>query len=359
MRARDPLAAALLLMSAWTVAMAAFAFFAIRGAASAVGDSLRHLPEASATVSPQLTEVVVESGSLAADIVDLLVERGVVEDTRRLELLLDLSGAAAELRAGRYEFPTPAPASEVIRKLSLGLTSERLLAIPEGRRLEELGEIVANAEIATESEWAEALARPRDRPFLASRPEGASLVGYLLPASFATTPDTTADELVDQMLDAFAEQVTPDLIAEAEAQGLTLHEVLTLASIVEREAVVPEERPTVASVFRNRYELGMPLQADPTVQFAIANEESVAEYGWWKQELTIDDLAFDSPYNTYVYPGLPPGPIANPGIDAIIATIRPAETDYLYFVAMGDGSHAFAETLEEHNANVERYLGPR
>ena len=359
MRARDPLTIALLLMAAWTVAIAAFALVSIRGASGAVGDSLRELPESSATVSAQLTEIVIESGSVGADIVETLVERGVIEDTRRLELLLDFSGAAAELRAGRYEFPTPAPAAEVIRKLSLGLTSELLLAIPEGRRLEELGEIVTDAEVATESEWTEALATPRDRAFLASRPEGSDLLGYLLPASFATTPDTTADELVDAMLDTFAEQVTPELIAEAEAQGLTLHEVLTLASIVEREAVVPEERPTVASVFRNRLELGMPLQADPTVQYAITNEESVAEYGWWKQELTIDDLAFDSPYNTYVYAGLPPGPIANPGIDAIIATIRPADTNYLYFVATGDGSHAFAETLEEHNANVERYMGPR
>lgn len=359
MRTRDPLTIALLLTAVWTVAVAAFAFVAIRGAAGAVGDSLRGPVEPSAAVSPQLTEVVIESGSLGADIVETLVERGIIEDTRRLELLLDFSGVAAELRAGRYEFPTPAPAAEVIRKLSLGLTSELLLAIPEGRRLEELGEIVEDAEIATETEWAAALAAPRERPFLASRPEGADLLGYLLPASFATTPDTTADELVNAMLDTFAEQITPDLIAEAEAQGMTLHEVLTLASIVEREAVVPDERPTVASVFRNRLELGMPLQADPTVQYAIASEESVAEYGWWKQELTIDDLAFDSPYNTYLYAGLPPGPIANPGIDAIIATIRPADTDYLYFVAMGDGSHAFAETLEEHNANVERYMGPR
>jgi len=359
MRARDPLTTALLLVAAWTVGVVAFALVAIRGASGAVGDSFRTLPEVSATVSPQLTEVVIESGSLGADIIETLVDRGVIEDTRRLELLLAFRGVAAELRAGRYEFPTPAPASEVIRKLSLGLTSELLLAIPEGRRLEELGALVETAEVATEAEWAQALAAPHDRPFLASRPEGADLLGYLLPASFATTPDTTAEELVEAMLDTFGEQVTPDLIAEAEAQGLTLHEVLTLASIVEREAVVAEERPTVASVFRNRLTLGMPLQADPTVQFAIASEESVAEYGWWKQELTIDDLAFDSPYNTYVYAGLPPGPIANPGIDAIVATIRPADTNYLYFVAMGDGSHAFAETLEEHNANVERYMGPR
>jgi UPF0755 protein len=133
-------------------------------------------------------------------------------------------------------------------------------------------------------------------------------------------------------------------------------QVVALAGIVEREAVVAAERPIIASVFQNRLREGIALQADPTVQYAITEDSaSVALYGYWKAELTVDDLAFDSLYNTYVYAGLTPGPIANPGLDAIQSVIRPAQTQFLYFVAKGDGTHAFAETLDEHLANIERY----
>ena len=123
--------------------------------------------------------------------------------------------------------------------------------------------------------------------------------------------------------------------------------------------LLADERPLIASVFLNRLEAGIALYADPTVQFAITEgiEERPAG-GWWKRELTIEDLAFDSSYNTYIVAGLPPGPIASPGLGAILAVLRPASTDYLYFVAKGDGSHAFAETLAEHEANVERYIQP-
>jgi UPF0755 protein len=139
---------------------------------------------------------------------------------------------------------------------------------------------------------------------------------------------------------------------------MTLHEVLTLASIIEREAVVPEERPVMAQVFLSRLELGMPLEADPTVQYALANErENVAEYGYWKQGLTAEDYEIMSPYNTYVEPGLPPAPISNPRLDSINAVLDPAGTNYLYFVAKEDGSHAFAETLDEHLQNIELFGG--
>jgi UPF0755 protein len=134
--------------------------------------------------------------------------------------------------------------------------------------------------------------------------------------------------------------------------------VLTLASIVEREAQVPDERPIIAGVFLKRLRRGMPLEADPTVQYALGNDPaSVARYGYWKQDLTQTDLEVDSPYNTYRNTGLPQGPICNPGLDSIQGVIEPAETDYLYFVARADGSHVFAETLEEHLSNIEQYGG--
>ena len=160
------------------------------------------------------------------------------------------------------------------------------------------------------------------------------------------------------MLAAFDQHYQESISAPLAASGLTLLDAVTLASIVEREAVLPEERALIAAVFLNRLELGIALQADPTVQYAITiGFDEEPEDGWWKLELTLDDLALESPYNTYVGAGLPPGPIASPGLGAIQAVMRPADTDFLYFVARGDGSHVFAETLEEHNANVAEFLG--
>jgi UPF0755 protein len=158
------------------------------------------------------------------------------------------------------------------------------------------------------------------------------------------------------MLQAFQDNLTPDIKPAAEGMGLTLHEVVTLASIIEREAVVPEERPVMAQVFLSRLRQGIPLEADPTVQYAIAEDPSVVkEFGYWKQELTRADLEYDSPYNTYANEGLPPGPICSPRLESMAAVAHPAATSYLYFVAKGDGSHAFASTLQEHLENIQRY----
>jgi UPF0755 protein len=159
------------------------------------------------------------------------------------------------------------------------------------------------------------------------------------------------------MLDNFDRRFAPEMRAEATRRGLTIHQVVTLAAIVEREAVVAAERPRIAGVFLNRLQRGMKLQADPTVQYAVAgpSPSRLAE-SYWKQGLTPLDLGVDSPYNTYRYDGLPPGPIANPGLASIRAVLEPEQTDYLYFVAKPDGSHAFARTLREHDDNVARYL---
>jgi UPF0755 protein len=165
-----------------------------------------------------------------------------------------------------------------------------------------------------------------------------------------------AEEVVETFLEAFDQNLSLDLRGEATTAGLSLHTVVTIASIVEREAMMPEERPIIAQVFLKRLLLGQILAADPTVQYALANDPaSVESYGYWKQELTEADLSVVSPYNTYLNRGLPRGPIANPGLDAITAVIRPADTNYFYFVAKPDGSHAFAETLEEHLQNIDKY----
>lgn len=357
MRLRDPLTLALALMALYAVGVVAVFALGLSGpAAGPDGD------EAAATIRPVAgtAQLIVEPGETAEEIAAQLYERGVITDVRRFFTLLDYTGAAAELSAGCYVFPLGTPATEVIRRLQEGDTDEELLPIPEGLRLEEVGERVVEAGLATPAQWEAALSGPRPEAILEDRPEGADLLGYLFPASYDLGCDErpTAEQLVTEMIATFAERVPPELVAEAEAQGLSLHQLLTLAAVVEKEGIMAEELPVIAAVFLNRLQLGMALQADPTVQFAVASERD-GEEGWWPA-LSLEDKELDSPYNTYVYPDLPPGPIANPGIDAIRAVIDSAETTYLFFVATCDGSdrHAFAETLDEHSANVARCQNP-
>ena len=299
----------------------------------------------------------VEPGVSGAEIAGALAAAGVIGHEREFTILLEYTGAATELRAGRYEFARGTPASEVLRRMREGAVDEELLQIPEGMRLEEIGELLEAAGFATREQWAAALANPPRHPALSGLREGASLLGYLLPASYPRERVSTAEELVVAMLDALEAQLSAGLRTEIEAGELTLHGLLTLASIVEKEAVVADEQPQIAAVLLNRLAAGVALDVDPTVQFAAASRDSGAR-GWWPQ-IFEQDLEYDSLYNTYLYPDLPPGPIANPGIGAIIATLRPAESDYFYFVARCDGSdrHDFAVTLEAHSANVARCHG--
>ena len=369
MRPRDPLAFTYALLAAWSLLVAALLVGALRDTQSGIaadvaadGDAPVAIRGGPALDADPIT-VEIPPGSGADAIAAQLVRRGVLGEEARFRTLLGYSGVGPQLRAGRYEFPPGTPATEVIRQLRLGLTDEVLIVVPEGLRVEEVGELVVAAGIARREGWEAALAATgrgsRPEAFLRARPDGASLTGYLFPASYPLRDETTAADLLDAMFDAFEAALTPALAADVASSGLTLHEVLTLAAIVEREAVLREEQPIVASVFLNRLADGIKLDADPTVQFAITQGlDAAPPEGWWKRELTLDDLAFESPYNTYVTAGLPPGPIASPGLGAIRAVLRPAETSFLFFVATGDGSgsHDFAETLEEHEANVARYL---
>ncbi|MSQ29716.1 MAG: endolytic transglycosylase MltG [Dehalococcoidia bacterium] len=310
---------------------------------------------AEAQTAPALP-FVVEPSTPPETIAAALRDAGVLTDAWRFQLLIGLTETGRDLRAGCYLFAPATPASEVLRRLRGGITASQLLAIPEGRRLEEVAAIIERAGIGTRAQWAAALASAPMASLPSPPPPGASLLGYLLPASYPVQCKVSTEQMVSAMIEAFTAQVSSKVIADARARGLSLHQLLTLASIVEREAVLKEEQPVIASVFLNRLRLGMPLQADPTVQFALAEANPPGPTGvWWKTALTDVDLRIASPYNTYRNPGLPPGPIANPGINAIIAVANAASTDYLYFVAKGDSSHVFSRTLDEHNANVARY----
>jgi UPF0755 protein len=197
---------------------------------------------------------------------------------------------------------------------------------------------------------AEFVAAAGDARLIASLDPGAhDLEGYLFPDTYALPRRATAAQLVTRMVAGFEKVLTPELRAEAAARGLSVHALVTLASIIEKETGNTEERPLVAAVYSNRLKTGMGLQCDPTVIFALDR------VGRYTGNLTREDLHFDSPYNTYRYAGLPPGPIASPGRASLEAAAHPADAPYLYFVSRNDGTHAFASTLAEHNHNVFEY----
>jgi UPF0755 protein len=180
-------------------------------------------------------------------------------------------------------------------------------------------------------------------------PAAPDLEGYLFPETYALPRGVPASRLIATMVDRFLAIYTDDLRQSAEAQGLATRQVVTLASLVEKETGKAEERPLVAAVYRNRMKIGMGMQADPTVVYALQKA------GRYDGNIRREDLQFDSPYNTYKYAGLPPGPIASPGKASLEAALAPAEVPYIYFVSRNDGSHVFAETLAQHNANVHEY----
>ncbi|GBD13162.1 Endolytic murein transglycosylase [bacterium HR24] len=301
----------------------------------------------------------VREGESVTDIAERLQARGIIASSLQLRTLVALLGYEGLIQAGTYEFSAGSSALEVAQRLRHGRFATVVVRVIEGWSLAEIARAVeqAGAANALDFELA-AVAGPyrSEFQFLEDLPPDSSLEGYLFPATYIFPRSVTPEEMVRAMLTKMDQVFTQEMRQEAMSRGLTMHDVLTLASIVEREVASPPERPIVAQVFLRRLRIGMPLEADPTVQYALAqNPLNVERYGFWKAPLTAQDLQVDSPYNTYRRRGLPPGPIASPGLDSIMAVIRPADTNYLYFVAKGDGTHAFAETLAEHLRNVAIY----
>jgi UPF0755 protein len=304
-------------------------------------------------------DFTVREGDSTSVVADRLQAAGLIENALVFRLMAEMEDATGRLTAGEYDLSPSMRPSEILEILVEGRTRPaETVTIPEGWRIEEVAERLAERGIGSADRFME-LARDY-RPAggaAASRPPGASLEGYLFPNTYSFTKRTTVDDMLEQMIQEFEAQLTPEMRRKAEMLGMSTHQIVTLASIIEREAVVPAERALMAGVFYNRLEMGMMLQTDPTVQYALASADHSAreQFGWWKRDLTFSDLQLDSPYNTYRNTGLPPGPICNPGLASLLAAVEPASTDYLFFVARPDGSHAFSTTLEEHHENVLRY----
>ncbi|NOZ27728.1 MAG: endolytic transglycosylase MltG [Chloroflexi bacterium] len=321
-------------------------------------DLLRPAAETDAVV-----RFTVAPGETATQIADRLEQEGLITDADLFRLYIRHEGIDAKLEAGEFELSPGMTIPEIAQALQQARAREVVVTVQEGLRAEEVAELLEQSEV-TDGDAFLALVRSGDPvsaglgnyDFLADRPTGASLEGYLFPDTYRFPMHAQPAEILRIFLDNFDRRVTPELRQEAANRGLSLYTVLTLASIVEREAALPEERPIIASVYLNRLEKGMYLNADPTVQYAMGYQPDTGQ--WWKSPVTLEEYSsVVSPYNTYLNPGLPPGPICSPGLSAIEAVIRPAETDYLYFVATGDGGHVFARTLEEHKANIKRYQG--
>lgn len=297
----------------------------------------------------------VEPGENAATIAAALEEAGLISDAQLFRWLLRYRRADQSLEAGTFQLNRAMTMDEIIVALQQGRLEEISVTIPEGWRAEQVAAALEEQGLFPAAEYLAVVHDPHrfDYDFLSDLPSGATLEGFLFPDTYRVVKEqVTPESFVRMQLETFNQRLSPELRRAAQEQGMTLFQAVTLASIVEREAVVAEERSLIAGVFINRWQDGMLLNADPTVQYALGRQAGQ----WWKRPLLLEDLEVESPYNTYKVPGLPPGPICNPGADALRATITAPPTDYYFFVARGDssGTHVFAKTFEEHQQNVAR-----
>jgi UPF0755 protein len=266
-----------------------------------------------------------------------LKEAGIIEDPRIFEIVARVKGVAHQLRAGKYAFPERASYHDVVKILAEGRAEFVRVTIPEGLTIRQIAALLSE-KIGLDS--ARFVQQANDTSFIRKLglPDP-SLEGYLFPETYNFHFTTTEEQALRALVQQFHNHITDSIRARVEESGLSLREVVTLASIIEGEAILDSERTIISAVYHNRLRRGMLLQADPTIQYIIPDRP---------RRLLKRDLEIDSPYNTYLYPGLPPGPINNPGWKSIEAALYPDTVDFLYFVARGDGSHAFSRTMSQH-----------
>jgi len=290
----------------------------------------------------------IAKGSGASSIARQLEAAGLIRSAPALEIYLAYSGLGRKLKAGAFELAPTMSGIEMTERIAAGQTGSRKITVPEGLRLEQIAERVADSGLATADELLAAATSESVAGQVEFDLPDTDLEGYLLPETYEFALDVDARQIVVRMVrELEIEFVTPNAEAIA-ASKLNLHEIITLASLVEREARVDDERAIIAGVLTNRLAIGMKLQCDATVQYALDEH---------KPRLTFEDLKVESPYNTYLHEGLPPGPIAAPGIASLEAALHPAKTDALFYVARPDGRHVFTRTYAEHLAAIREIRG--
>ena len=297
---------------------------------------------------------VVELGESPQTVSAHLEEMGLIKDPELFRRMVQYWGADQSIQAGVYSLKPSMTMEEIMHELWHGRMSTVMLTIPEGWRVEQIAAALEEAQVVSAEEFMQAVHLWRDDyEFLQDRPaeSAVTMEGFLFPDTYQLPLHAEPSQVLDIMLQNWDRRVSPELREKAQERGLTLYEVVTMASIIEREAAIPEERPVIAGVYYNRLEQGILLQADPTVQYAMGYD---AESGSWWEDITQEHYSsVESPYNTYLHLGLPPGPICNPGLAAIEAALEPEDNNYLFFIHVGDGHHVFAETYEEHLRNYE------
>jgi len=290
-------------------------------------------------------EFVIERGESARGILDRLAEVGLLPNATLARLYLVYALGDPALKAGEYAIPSPATADEIFDRLARGDVVLHQATIIEGLTLEETAEQLATQGFGDYDAFVALMRSPQ--PIADLDPRAETLEGYLFPDTYSFPRGVSAGEIVDTLVATF--RLNLDRALSGAPSPPDLRELVILASIVEKEALLDGERPIIAGVYRNRLDQGIGLYADPTIIFALK------QLGTWDGDIRRRDLELDSPYNTYRYPGLPPGPICSPGLASLQAAAAPAQVPFLYFVSRNDGSHVFARTLGEHNRNVDEW----
>jgi len=292
----------------------------------------------------RMAKVVIPKGSTSSEVARLLAEGKVLQHPLVFRMLILGTMTGKRLKFGEYSFPEPPSAVEIWKKLFRGEVTRYSVTIPEGSNLYDIAKILGDVDLVDPEKFLQTAASPDVLGRLGI--PGVTAEGFLFPDTYLFEKSMSAEDILEAMARQFHRKVLPEWEVRAREMGFSLLQFVTIASIVEKETGVEEEKPIVSAVIRKRISLRMPLQMDPTVIYGLKR---------FGEELTKKDLQTPSPYNSYLNRGLPPGPIANPGISALKAALFPADTDYLYFVSRNDGSHKFSRTLREHNEGVTSY----
>jgi UPF0755 protein len=301
-------------------------------------------PVVESAQQPPAQLVIIPEGSSYQQAASLLKREHLIRSRMAFILLGKFKAADRRIHPGEYELNAAMSAGDILNKLLAGRVVLHPITIPEGFTMSQIGHMLGQLDI---TDTAEFFRLARDPEFIASLGiQAASLEGYLFPETYHFARWTKPKDVIRTMVEGVKTLWTPEFQSQAKQLNLSLHEVLTLASVVEKETGVQEERELIAAVFHNRLRRRIPLQSDPTVIYGLAAFDG---------NLRKRDLSDSSPYNTYRYQGLPPGPIASPGIQSIRAALFPSRTPYLYFVSRNDGTHYFSSSLEEHNRAVEKF----
>lgn len=294
--------------------------------------------------------VYVPKDATGKDIADALESKGVIRSGRLFRFYARIAGSSNVLQSGTYKMKQGLTVKEAMEALRSGKTESVMVTVPEGYTVHQIALLLKQAGVPAADDFEKVASSYGPLPYQygpVAVPVKAE--GFLFPDTYHIPLEYSAKQICDIMYQRTDKMLTPDIRRKAETKQLTLHDLMTLASMVERESKFKEDQVPIASVMLKRLAVGMPLQIDATIQYALGNP---------KEELTIADTKIDSPYNTYTHMGLPPGPIGSPGMDAIEAVLAAQPGGYLYYVAQADGHHVFTRSYEEHQTETENIYGP-